>query len=187
MQSVERAPRRRVPRWWPRAAAALAILVAGAAGAWWLFWSVPVVSTGGFGVGFSDAEPGEPYSIGMGFLCLDGAGSAVIEDVTVDPAGLTVVDFAVRPRPEPPALALGTEQTHLADTGFGDVRSFSGQCDDGAYTELAVEVTAVAGPASTRDVDLHWRAGVRSGVLTVPISITLCSPDGPPELCEGIP
>jgi hypothetical protein len=43
------------------------------------------------------------------------------------------------------------------------------------------------GPAYTEDIDIHWSAGVRSGVLTVPVSITLCSSGALPEHCEGLP
>ena len=61
------------------------------------------------------------------------AATAVVEDVTVNRGGLTVTDFAVRPRPGPPALGFGSgAQRAPADSGFGDARSFSAQCDDGA-------------------------------------------------------
>jgi hypothetical protein len=161
------------------------VLVVVAAAAWWLFWSSPVVSEGGFGVTMHDVQPGRPYLVTVETLCLDGADSAVVDDVTVDRAGLTVGAFAVRPRPEPPALGLGSgAQSSLADIGFGDARSLSGQCDDESYTELAVELSRDdAGPAHTKSVDVHWSAGLRSGVLSIPVSVTLCSAGDATELC----
>jgi hypothetical protein len=91
------------------------------------------------------------------------------------------------PRPEPPALSTGSGEGSLTGWGLGEARSFSGQCEDGAYTELALEVFRNAiGPARTETVELHWRAGLRSGVLSIPVSITLCLTGDATELCtEG--
>jgi hypothetical protein len=181
-------PPSRRPRWLPWSAAATVALLLGLAAAWWMFWSEPVVVKGGYGVTFHDAEPERPYTVAVELLCLDGPERARVDDVTVDRAGLTVVDFAVRPRPEPPAVTLGAVEEHLADTGFGRGRSFSGQCDVEAFTELAVELRRDGvGPAHTETLDVHWSAGVRSGVLRVPVSVTLCPAGDETELCAGAP
>ena len=182
------APTSRRPRFWrPRITAATALLVAGSAGAWWLFWASPVVSEGGFGVTVHDVQPGRPYLVSVNTLCLDGVRTAALDDVTVPRGGLTVTDFAVRPRLGPPSLGMGSgAEGSLADAGFGDARSFSGQCDDEAYTELAVELSRNdVGPAHTERLDVHWSAGLRSGVVSVPVTVTFCPPGDATELCAG--
>jgi hypothetical protein len=171
-------------RWAFRAAVATVVLVPLGWSAWWLLASTPIDGGAGFGIGMGDVEPGEVHSVGVAQFCLDGAGEATIDDVTVEPAGLTVVDFAVRPRPEPPALAFGAGGGPLREIATGWSRSFTAQCDDGDYAEVAVDLRrGVNGPAHTDAVDVHWSSGVRSGVLTLPVQVTMCAPDQADELC----
>ena len=161
--------RRRLP--W--AALATAVLLVVGYALWWLVWSTPIRDSGGYGVGFTDVEPGESRTIGLPPLCLDGAESAVIDDVTVDPAGLTVVDFAVRPAD--PHEGFGGFPGSIRDSGFGGSRAFTDQCAGGDHAEVAVElVRGVNGPALTEHVYLHWSAGVRSGVIALPMGAALC-------------
>jgi hypothetical protein len=178
-------PRRR-RAWLPWVAAATAALVTGLAAAWWFFWTTPVVYPGGFGATFPGAEPGERYAIALDGLCLDGPERAVIDGVTVDRAGLVVTDFAVRERPAPSAAGPGAGSEGLADTGIGDGREFSGQCDDGAKAELTVELSWDGiGTAHTETVDVHWTAGLRSGVVHAPVTVTACSTGDARGLCVG--
>jgi hypothetical protein len=178
-------PRRR-RGWSPWAAAATAVLVTGLAAAWWFFWTTPVVYPGGFGATISGAEPGGRYAIGLDGLCLDGPERAVIDDVTVDGVGLVVTDFAVRERSMTSTVGPGAGPGESADTDGGDGRGFSGQCDDGAKTELTVELSLAGdGPAHAETVDLHWTAGLRSGVLRTPVTVTLCPTGDTSELCSG--
>jgi hypothetical protein len=178
------APRR--PRWVPWAAAGTVVLVLAGYGLWWLAWSTPLRASGGYGVGFDDVEPGDSRTLGIGPLCLDGAGSAVIEDVTVDPAGLTVVDFAVRHADL--HKGFGGFPGSLRASGFGGSRTVTDQCDSGDNAEVAVElVRGVNGPAFTEHVDLHWSAGVRSGVLSLPVSAALCLDGEVNEFCAADP
>jgi hypothetical protein len=185
-EPVAAASPRRLRAWLPWLAAATAVLVAGLAAAWWFFWTTPVVYPGGFGVTFSDSDPGGQYAIALDGLCLDGPERAVIDGVTVDRAGLVVTDFAVRERPVPAMVGPGTGPGGLADTEGGDPRGFSGQCDDGAKTELTVELSWDGiGHAHTETVDVHWTAGLRSGVLRAPVTVAVCPMGDTSELCTG--
>jgi hypothetical protein len=170
--SQERTTARR-RRWVPWAALATAVLAVAGYGLWWLVLSTPIRDYGSYGVGFHDVEPGASRAIALGPFCLDGAGSATIDDVTVDPAGLTVVDFAVR-HAEPHEY-FGSFPGSLRDSGFGASRTFTDQCDRGDHAEAAVEVLrGVNGPAVTDHVYVHWSTGVRSGVLPLPVQAALC-------------
>ena len=153
---------------------------------WWLYLSSPVHNAfGAFGVGYDRAVPGEPWSHGAAHLCLDGAAEATVEEVTADPGGLTVVDFAVRPLGPRPDPVLGTNTAPLTDMGFSE-RSFDAQCEAEEYVELGVQLTrGESGPASTEGFDVHWTAGVRSGVLRVPVSVLLCTPAETADVCDA--
>jgi hypothetical protein len=119
-------------------------------------------------------------------LCLDGPEQAVIDDVTVDRVGLVVVDYALRERPVPPEMRPGSGPGGLDDTELGDTHSFSGQCDDGARAELTVELSWDGiGPAHAETVDVHWTAGLRSGVLRTPVTVTVCPTGDDTEVCTG--
>jgi len=166
-------PTTRRRRWVPWAALATAVLAVAGYGLWWLGWSTPIRDHGGYGVGFQDVEPGASRTIALGPFCLDGAGSATIDAVTVDPAGLTVVAFSVRHAD--PHGYFGGFPGSLRDSGFGGSRTFTDQCDHGDHAEAAVErVRGVNGPAMTDHVFVHWSAGVRSGVLALPVQAALC-------------
>ena len=173
-------------RWVPWAALATAVLAVAGYGLWWLVWSTPIRDSGGYGVGMNDVEPGESRTIGLTPLCLDGAGSAVIDDVTVDPAGLTVLDFAVRHAD--PHEGFGGFPGSIRESGFVGSRSFSEQCANGDHAEVAVElVRGVNGPALTDHVYVHWSAGVRSGVLALPVQAALCLDGEVNDLCAPDP
>jgi hypothetical protein len=182
-EGVAGARRRTWPAW---AAAATALLAVVGWALWWLLWSSPVRADGGFAVGFDDVQPGESRTIGIDLVCLDGAHAAVIEDVTVDPAGLTVVDFAVRHAD--PRAEFGSFPGPLRGSGFGGSHTVTDQCANGDHAEIAVElVRGTNGPAITEDIDLHWSAGVRSGVLTVPVGAALCLHGEVNEFCSPEP
>jgi hypothetical protein len=155
---------------------------------WWWVLSTPIGGGGGFGVSMNDVEPGEVRSVGVAQLCLDGAGEATVDEVTVDPAGLTVTDFAVRPRPEPPDLAFGAGGGPLRAIASGWSDRFTAQCAAGEFAEVAIDLTrGVDGPAHTDHVDIHWSAGMRSGVLSVPVQAALCLPGEVDEYCVEPP
>jgi hypothetical protein len=166
----------------------LTVLLAMGYAAWWLVWSTPVNTHGGFGIAADDVEPDEPRTVAVGPLCLDGAANAMIEKVTVDPAQLTVADFGVRHSPRSPAPSFIARKGTLESTGPGWGRSFDDQCSAGDYAEIAVEFRrGVLGPAHTEVVNVHWSAGVRSGVLTLPVQVTLCTVDQVDEHCPEDP
>ncbi len=173
-------------RWGPWAALGTAVLAVAGYGLWWLVWSTPIRDYGGYGVGIHDVEPGEPQTIAVGPFCLDGADAAVVDDVTVDPAGLTVRGFAVRHAD--PHEYFGGFPGSLRDSGFGGSRTFTDQCDRGDHAEAAVEIVrGVNGPAMTDHVFVHWSAGVRSGVLALPVQAALCLDGEVNDLCPPDP
>lgn len=183
-ENVPLAARRRSRRAWT--AFAIALLLVGGYGLWWMLWSTPIRAVGGYGVGVRDVRPGVPTTIALVPLCLDGARSAVIGAVTVDPAGLTVVGFAVRRLD--PKNGFGGFPGALRDSGFGDSRTFTEQCAGGDRAEVAVElVRGVNGPALTRQFTLHWSAGLRSGELSVPVGAALCLHGQVNEFCSADP
>jgi hypothetical protein len=187
-EPAEATPRRRGRRWALLAAAVVVLVVLGYA-VWWLVWSSPIEGASGFGISRHDSEPGEVYSITVAeTLCLDGAERAVVEDVTVDPAGLTVTDFAARLRPEAPDTGFLGANGPLRGQGSGWGDAIEAQCHRGEYSEVAIELTrGVLGPAHTEVVNIHWSAGVRSGVLTLPVQVTLCATGQVDEYCEAPP
>lgn len=178
---VEKSRRR---PWLPWTAALVALLVA-LGSAWWFFWSSPVRNTfGAFGISYDRSMPGSPLSHGIAHLCLDGAERATVDDVVADPTGLTVVNFAVRPLPPAPEPGLGSADVPLRELGFRGDRSFAASCAAGDVVELGVElVRGEFAPSYTDGFDVHWTAGVRSGVLRVPVRVALCTPQEGPELC----
>lgn len=177
---VRHARRRR----WPSVAVAglLAVLVPVG---WWVLGSSPLRNTfGGFGVSHLGSAPGVSFSVGIAHLCLDGADSATVDAVTVDPTGLTVVDFAVRPVPSGRSSALSSAESSLRELGFTGDRRLTLPCGAGDGAELAVEIErGELSPAWTEGFDVHWSAGLRSGVLRVPVQVALCSPQEA-EPCE---
>ena len=177
---------RRGRRWLPWATAGLVVLLVGLGTAWWFLRASPVRNTfGGFGVSVDRSAPGTPMSLGIAHLCLDGADDATVDDVTADPTGLTVLDFAVRPVPTGREAALSSADVPLRDLGFGGDRRITGACDVGEAVELGVELTrGEFAPAYTAGFDVHWTAGDRSGVLRVPVQVALCTPQEGAELCE---
>ena len=162
-------------RWrWVVLAGLPAVLVPAA---WWLVYSSPVRDTfGGYALSHPESAPGEPFSVGIAHLCLDGADSATVDAVTVDPTGLTVVDFAVRPVPPDRRSALASAEVPLREQGFSGDRRLTLPCGAGDGAELAVELQrGELTPAWTEGFDVHWSAGLRSGVLRVPVQVALCS------------
>jgi hypothetical protein len=153
------------------------LLAAGLATAWWWFWSEPVRfpgdGAGGFSIG--NAVAGQPVAVGGLHLCLDGAETAVIEQITVDGGGLTVTDFTVRRMPTLPATGPGTGQEQpLPSTGDGG-RTIGGQCADGVGSEIDVWVTkATSATARTDVLAVHWSSGIRSGTVETPVRVVLC-------------
>jgi hypothetical protein len=181
------APRRGRRRWLPWTAAGAVVLAVLGYGSWWLLRS-PLEGGVGFGIALSDVQPGETRSVGVAQLCLDGADRVTIDSVTVDPAGLTVTDFAVRLRPQPPALAFGGGGGPLRQIASGWSRTITAQCGTGDVAEVAIDlVRGVDGPAHTDHVDIRWSAGIRSGVLSLPVQATLCAPGQVDENCEEPP
>jgi hypothetical protein len=163
--------------WIVRALAALLVVAAAVAAAWWFFWTSPVQITGegGFGIIVHSAVSGQPYSIGSIPLCEDDP-SAVVDSVEVDDGGLRVTDFAVRARPEPPRLALGSLPQSLQSTGFGRDRAVTAPCDGESWSELGVEFQKATSATARTDVLLvHWSAGIRSGTVEVPMQLVLCA------------
>jgi hypothetical protein len=174
-----------------RTVAAVLVLAAGLAAAWWSFWTSPVVlpGEGSFGVTVHSSLAEKPYTAGSFSLCLDGVETATIDDVTVDSGGLIVTAFAARPQPKPPALGLGYTQQTLESTGFGTNRTITGQCEDGPGSEIGVEVIkATPATARTDGLFVHWSSGLRSGTVRVPLEYVLCDPgDTADPDCQDVP
>ena len=170
---------------------ALPLLAAGVATVWWFFWTSPVrlPGDGGFGIVVGSNTSGQPYSVGSIPLCLDGAETAVVDSVGVDDGGLHVADFAVRPAPEPPRMALGSAPQSLRSTGFAAGRTITEPCDGGNWSELGVEFDLSTSATARTDVlEVRWSAGIRSGTLLVPMQFVLCgSEDTLDPDCAGSP
>ncbi|WP_346621113.1 hypothetical protein [Blastococcus montanus] len=163
--------------------AAVAATAAGAT-AWWFLWSSPLVAVPATNVALPDVELGVPQTVMVALLCLDGDEAATIDRITVDPAGLTVTDFAVRRSSAGPGI--GAVDGPLRESGLDGGRTVAAECAEGAWSELAVELSRVNGPAHTDVVSIHWRAGVRSGVLPVEAPVTLCAPAPRDERCTPV-
>ena len=180
------APPRHRRRWLLPAATATSVVLAVGGAAWWLFYSSPLEGGAGFGASFSDVEPDEVRSTFVAALCLDGAEVVTVDDVTVDPAGLTVTDFAVRPLAEPPGEMFAMGGGPLRETASGWSRTITAQCAEDDRDEVAIDlVRGVNEPAHTDAVHIHWSSGVRSGVHTVPASLTLCAEREVHEHCSA--
>src|SRR5215469_6633689 len=132
--------------------------------------------------GFPAVSPAHHALLGEMFLCLTGAGQAIITAIRpFHPTGtIEVVGYAVRPNPLlRGADMLGQGYGALRTHGFAGDKTVDAPCggsNSGQGYELALELAVPPGmDAGTTAWEIDYRVGGHAASLTFPLGAVLCS------------